>query len=94
LKVITHQPTGGGKSAGEKEQIMEYTGNYVELKSWARKDYNRPFGARNLYRVGSETEKAVHVCPVDFAYKQEPTLFWAPKSAVTNVISSTVHIDD
>ena len=73
---------------------MEYVGNYVELKHWARKDHDRPFGARNLYRVGRETEKAIHVVPVDYFYKQEPDAFWAPKSAVTNIINSTVHIDD
>ena len=74
--------------------MNEYTGKYVELKQWARKDIDRPFGARNLYYVGRETEKAVHVCPVDCNYKQNPTTFWSPKSAVINVIDNTCHIND
>lgn len=71
-----------------------YTGNYVELKPWARKDFDRPYGARNLYYVGRETEKAVHVVPVDHAYKVEPTAFWSPKSAVIKIIDTHCHIDD
>lgn len=63
-----------------------YVGKYVELKHWARKDITRPFGARNMYRVGRETEKAVKVVPVDYAYKTEPDYFWAPKSAIVSVI--------
>ena len=73
---------------------MEYTGKYVELKHWARKDFNRPFEARNLYRVCRETEKAVLVIPVDHNYKQEPDTFWAPKSAVVNLIDTSMHFDD
>lgn len=70
---------------------MTYTDNYVEIKQWARKDIDRPFGARNLYRVCGETEKALKIAPVDFAYKSEPTVFWCPKSAVLNVIDSHGH---
>ena len=64
---------------------MTYTDKYVQIKDWARKDIDRPFGARNFYRVCRETEKAVYLCPVDYGYKREPTLFWCPKSAVTDI---------
>ena len=68
-------------------------GMYVVLKHWARKDFNRPYGARNLYRVCRETEKAVLCCPVDFFYKQEPETFWSPKSAITEVIDTSMHFE-
>lgn len=62
---------------------MKYVGMYLSLKPWARKDYSRPYGARNLYYCARETDKAVLVAPVDTEYNMQPASFWAPKSAVT-----------
>lgn len=64
--------------------MNEYTGKYVELKHWARKDITRTFDCRNLYKVIKETEKAVYCEPVDYIHN-EPEYFWAPKSAITNI---------
>lgn len=73
---------------------MDYKGMYVSLKPWARKDHDRPYGARNLYYCARETEKAVLVAPVDTAYKMEAVSFWAPKSAVTeNHGNGAMHFD-
>lgn len=55
---------------------------YIALKHWARKDIYRPYGARNMYQVVRETDKAVYVIPVDVPYNIEPAAFWAPKSAI------------
>lgn len=57
---------------------------HVGLKSWARKDKCRPFGARNLYEVIRETEKAILVIPVDIGHIDIDAVdtFWAPKSTV------------
>jgi hypothetical protein len=62
---------------------MNYNGKYVEIKAWARKDHDRPFGARNMYRVCRETEKAVLINPVD-TWDVDFT-FWCPKSAITHI---------
>ena len=64
--------------------IEEFAGTYIALKPWARKDISRPFGARNLYYVAKETEKAVLVAPVDTDYKMESVSFWASKKAITD----------
>lgn len=74
-----------------------FTGNYVALMPWARKDHCRPFGARNLYYVARETEKAILVAPVDVPYgsKMEHHSFWAAKSAVAdNLGNGSMHFDD
>lgn len=60
-----------------------YNGKFVEIKQWARKDINRPFEARNLYRVCRETDKAVLLNPVD-GYHDDFT-FWCPKSAIVRI---------
>lgn len=61
-------------------------GKHCSIKHWARKDITRPFGARNMYRICRETEKAVLLCPVDYGYKQEPDTFWCPKSAIVDML--------
>lgn len=58
-----------------------YTGLYVGLKHWARKDSTK---MRNIYRVNRETDKAVFVCPADTEFNCGYVCFWAPKSAITN----------
>lgn len=66
---------------GRKEtNVGEFNGRYVELAHWARKD-DRPYGARNLYRVCRETEKAILVNPVDGYIGNEDVTFWASKKA-------------
>lgn len=60
-----------------------YTGLYVGLKHWARKDYSGSY-LRNIYKVIRETAKAVYVCPVDTEFNCEYVCFWAAKSAITN----------
>lgn len=56
----------------------------VSLKNWARKDTTRPFGARNMYEVIRETEKAIYVIPVDIGHVDIDHVqpFWVPKSTV------------
>lgn len=62
-----------------------YTGLYVGLKHWARKDYNGSRNVRNIYKVIRETEKAVYVCPADTDYGVDYYYcFWSAKSAITN----------
>lgn len=74
--------------------MAELKGSYVALKPWARKDTGRPFGARNLYYVARETEKAVLVSPVDTQYKMEAASFWCPKCAITeNFGNGAMHFD-
>lgn len=61
-----------------------YTGKYVEIKFWARKD-DHPYEARNMYRVCRETEKAVLLNAVDcYDYNKDFT-FWCAKSAIVHV---------
>lgn len=64
---------------------ITYNGKYVEIKHWARKDPNRPFEARNLYRVCRETEKAVLLNAVDCYSGFDDFTFWCAKSAIVKV---------
>lgn len=60
----------------------------VEIKNFFRKDFNRPYGARNLYRVCKQTEKAVLLNPVDYGHGDPNFTFWCPKSAITEIHSN------
>lgn len=59
-----------------KEQNDAYV--YVSLKLWARK-VRGAYGARNMYKVIKETEKAIKVVCVD---DDDGEAFWAAKSTV------------
>lgn len=50
MKVITHKPTGGGKTAGESEQVMRSTTvNGIKFEVWS------DFVARATFARNTET---------------------------------------